>query len=449
MTQLGEAIARYHKLIESNVYRDLAWAEQIHSEIQARLASAGTAPISPVLRPHFLTKRQYTNLGKAAAALFSAIDRIKQIALASPALLARMELLPAEKMLASVDPGYPFLSVASLLDTHLTNGHLRFVEYNADAPSDIAYGQMLSDLFYDAAPVKEFRRKYPLTRVGGIRYLLQAILKAWAGFGGKTAAPHIAILEFRQPFQGGQPGELLLLRDFFRQAGYATELVSPDQLEYKGGVLRAGDFTIDLIYRRVKAHEFLVRFDLMHPLVHAYRDHAVCLVNSFRSELAQKKAIFDLLTDDTITAGFPAAEKKAIREFLPWTRLVTQSKTTYNNQMVDLPEFIYQNRENLVLKPNDDSGDEHAFRGWETDENGWDRALKTALRLPYVVQERVPAVSGVFPVYQWGSLEMREVHVDVHPHVLLGKVEGCSSWIQSSTPGFSTINGLAPTFILG
>ncbi len=449
MTQLGEAIARYHKLIESNPYRDLAWAEHLREEIEQRLANAGTSPISPVLRPHFLTKRQYTNLVKAAESLFSAIDRIKQIALASPALLSRMELLPAEKMLAAVDPGYPFLSVASLLDTHLTNGHLHFVEYNADAPSGVAYGEMLSDLFYDAAPVKEFRKKYPLTKVGGIRYLLQAILRAWAEFGGKTETPHMAILEFRQPFQAGQPGELVLLREFFRQAGCPTEVVSPDQLEYKGGVLRAGDFVIDLIYRRVKAHEFLVRFDLMHPLVRAYRERAVCLVNSFRSELAHKKAIFDLLTDDAITVGFPASEKKAIRDFLPWTRIVSQSKTTYHEQTVDLPEFIYQNRENLVLKPNDDSGDEHAFRGWETDDNGWDRALKTALRRPYVVQERVAPVAEQFPLYQWGSLEFREVHVDVHPHAFLGKVEGCSSWIQSSTSGFSTINGLAPTFILG
>ena len=79
---------------------------------------------------------------------------------------------------------------------------------------------------------------------------------------------------------------------------------------------------IDLIFRRVKVQEFLVRFDLSHPLLRAYRDRAVCMVNSFRSELAQKKAIFDLLTDEDITADFPAAERKAIKEFVPWTRVV-------------------------------------------------------------------------------------------------------------------------------
>src|SRR5437763_10990944 len=138
----------------------------------------------------------------------------------------------------------------------------------------------------------------------------------------------------------------------------------------------------------MKVHEFLVRFDLTHPLVKAYRDHAVCIVNSFRSEVAQKKAVFDLLTDENVTAGFPSAEKKAIREFIPWTRVVTSDKTTHNSETIDLPEFIRTNRERLVLKPNDESSDLTSFEGSQLDDAHWDRAIKTALRYPYVVQEK-------------------------------------------------------------
>ena len=59
-----------------------------------------------------------------------------------------------------------------------------------------------------------------------------------------------------------------------------------------------------------------------------------------------------------------------------WTRLVTASKTTYNEKPIDLPEFITQNREKLALKPNDDYSDLHSYFGWEMDDAGWDRALK-------------------------------------------------------------------------
>lgn len=448
MTQLGEAIARYRKILEGEAYKDLSWAEALHEEMRTRNLTAAGRPISPVLRPHFVMQRQYTALVKAAELLFSAIDRIKQLALATPALLARLELLPAEKMLAAIDPGYPFLSVTSQLSTHLDNGNLRFVDYNADTPTGVAYAEALSEVFYDCPPVREFRKRYNLTRSGGTKQLLQALLKAYKESGRKQS-PRIAIVEFRQPFQTADSDELALIRDCFRKAGYQTEIISPDQLEYRGGVLRRGDFEISLVYRRIKVQEFLVRFDLNHPLVRAYREGAVCVVNSFRSELAHKKAIFDLLTDETVTAGFPAAERKAIRDHIPWTRVVAAAKVTYQGEPVDLLEFIQKNREKLALKPNDDSADQHAYYGWELDDGAWERGLKTALRIPYVVQERVAPPVISFPVYQWGQVQMRDLSVDLHPHAFLGKVQGCSSWVSAAdTTGFSTLSGLAPTFII-
>jgi len=447
MNQINEAIARYQRLIESEPFKDLAWAEALKERMQAEHLVEGGRLICPFLRPHFITRRQYDNLVRAAEALFSAIDRVKQMVLADPALLNRMELLPAEKMLATLDPGYPFLSVTSLFDTHLNNGSLAFVEYNADTAAGVAYGEVLAEIFYDSPPVKEFRKRYTLQKLGGKKHLLNALLKAYKQFGGRRE-PRIAILEFRQPFQIAEQGEYVLLRDYFRAEGYSCEIVSPDQLDYRAGMLRRGAFEIDLVYRRVRVHEFLLRYDLSHPLVRAYRDRKVCVVNSFRAELAHKKAIFDLLTDESLTTDFPAAEKKAIRQYIPWTRIVAQTKTMYHDEPVDLPEFIRTNRQKLVLKPNDDAGEQHSIWGWEVDQAAWERALKRALRTPYVVQERVEPNREPFPLYRYGRLEVKDMQVDVVPHAYLGKVQGCSSWLTAGDGGFSTVTGLTPTFIL-
>ena len=449
MTQLSEAVARYHRILEAEPYNDLAWAHALQERMTEQHLTIGGKPISPVLRPHFITRRQYTGLTKAAESLMSSIDRVEKIAIGSPALLSRMELLPAEKMLASVDPGYAFPSVTSLLDTQLHNGTLRFAQYNPDTPTGVAYGEALSNMFYDAPPVKEFRKRYLLEKLPGIKYLLMAILKSYKEFGGKNKKPNVAILEFKQPFQTAESGESLLIADFFRKEGLQSQIVSPEHLEYKNNVLRSGDFKIDIVFRRVRVQEFLIRFDLSHPLLRAYRDRAVCVVNNFRSEMAQKKAIFDLLTDENVTSGFPAAEKKVIREFVPWTRMVNSTKTTYQDEKVDLPEFILKNRERLILRPNDDSTDESSFRGSESDDSRWEKALKTAMRTPYVVQEAVDPVHDVFPLLQYGHMEMRKMRIDLHPHMYLGKVQGCSSWLTAVTSsGFSTLSGVAPTFIL-
>ncbi|HYL73877.1 MAG TPA: hypothetical protein VEU96_06705 [Bryobacteraceae bacterium] len=446
---MSEAVARYHKILEGDQYKDLTWAHNLQERMKAQNLAVGGRPVSPVLRPHFITRRQYQSLVKAVESFSSAIDRIENLAIASPTLLSRMELLPAEKMLAAVDPGYPFPSVTSLIDTHLNNGTLRFARYIPDTPTGVAYGEALSDLFYDAPPVKQFRKRYHLEKLPGTKHLLQAILRTYKEWGGKTKKPNIAILEFRQPFQTTESGENALIAELFRRDSLAVEVVSPDQLEYRNGVLRKGDFAIDLVFRRIKVQEFLLRFDLTHPLLRAYREHAVCVVNNFRSELSQKKAIFDLLTDESITANFPAAERRTIREFVPWTRVVHETKTKYKNRTVDLPDFILHNRQKLILRPNDDGVDQTSFRGSEVDDAGWEKALRMALRNPYVVQEAVEPVVDIFPLLQYGHLEMQKMRVDVHPHSYLGKVQGCSSWLTAVGPsGFSTVSGVAPTFIL-
>jgi len=446
MSQLDDAISRYNKLLENGPCRDLAWVDDLHKRMEEEHLSSGGRLICPFLRPNFITRRQYESLVKTGESLISAIERMQRMVLESPSLLARMELLPAEKMLAAIDPGYQVPEVASRLDSHLTNGTLHVVQYNADSPTGSAYTEVLADLFYDSPPVKEFRKRYHLSRVGGKKNLLGALLKAYKQYGGHKK-PNIAILEFRPAFQSGQ-SEFQLFRDFFREEGYAVEIVSPDQLEYRNKVLRKGAFEIDLIYRRISIQEFLMRFDLTHPLVRAYREHTVCVVNSFRSELAHKKAMFALLTDDTLTAKFPTAERKAIHDHVPWTRLVAAGKTTYGEETIDLPEYIAQNRAKLVMKPNDDYSDQHSFFGWEMDESAWDRALKQAMRSPYVVQEKVSAVRSVFPMVTYGNLEFKEMQVDVHPLAYLGKVLSCSSWLSTGNGGFSSVGGLVPTFIL-
>ncbi|MGO9255718.1 MAG: hypothetical protein ACLQU1_05385 [Bryobacteraceae bacterium] len=446
MSQLDEAVAKYNKLVESGPFRDLAWAEELHGRMESGKLSAGGRLICPFLRPNFISRRQYESLVKSGEALIGAIDRMEQMVLASPALLARLELLPAEKMLAAIDPGYQALEVAARLDTHLNNGTLRFVQYNADSPTGAGYADALADLFYEAPPMKEFRKKYALTKVGSRKHLLHALLKSYRQFGG-SKKPNIAIVEFRPAHHSGQ-SEYELFRDFFREEGYSVEIVSPEQLEYRNRILRKGNFQIDLVYRRLGVQEFLIRFDLTHPLVQAYRDRSVCVVNSFRSELAHKKAMFGLLTDESLTGKFPVAERKAIREHVPWTRLVAATKTTFDDKTVDLPQFIARNRERLALKPNDDYSDLHSYFGWEMDGPDWERALKQAMRAPYVVQERVDPVRAIFPLMSFGHMEFREMQVDVHPHAYLGKVQGCSSWLSTGKSGFSTAAGIVPTFIL-
>jgi hypothetical protein len=444
MTLASEAIARYHKLIESEPYIDLAWAQALQE--RKKVLKVEDGPLSPVLRPHFLASRDYAALTRASEALLSAIERVERLALASPALLARIQLLPAERMLAAVEPGYGAFSIAGTLSTQMNDGSLRFAGHSGVAPAGAVYGEVLADIYYEAAPVKELRKKFKLKKLPGIKPLLGAVLKTYKESGGRNKRPNIAIVEIRQPHASP---ESMLLAEFFSREGCPTEIVSPDLLEYRNNVLRRGEFAIDVVYRNITLQEFLVRFDLNHALVRAYKDRAVCMINSFRTELASKQAVFDLLTDDAVTAKFPAAERRAIKDFVPWTRVVQAAKTTHKGHTVDLPDFVMKHRTKLLLRPNDHSGEVHPVRGSEVSDLDWEKALRQAMRTPFVVQEAIEPARSVFPMLQYGSLMMKEMLVNVQPHAYLGAVHGCSSWLDIAGPAsFSTLTGLAPTFLL-
>jgi hypothetical protein len=301
--------------------------------------------------------------------------------------------------------------------------------------------------------VKEFKRgRYKLSKLGGPKALQQAIQAAYRQFGGKNK-PAIAIVELGQESGastsgGGPSSEGLLLAESLNQLAGNARLIPPELLEYSDGKLRSGDFQIDLVFRRVSTREILTRWDLSHPLLRAYRDGAVCVVNSFRSEFAQRRALFDLLTDEAVTAHLPAADRKLIRSSVSWTRIVSARKTSHGDKQIDLPEFILTQRERLALLPNEDSSDQRIYIGSEMTDSAWDRALKLALRSPYVVQERALSARESFPVFQYGELKMKEAEVTVHPHVLNGEMSGASAVLQTYLAGSAAHLAVAPVLLL-
>ena len=78
-----------------------------------------------------------------------------------------------------------------------------------------------------------------------------ALVKSYKDSGGKQKKPHIAIVELKQPLPAWSAISRSL-RNFSTSEGYPTEVVSPEQLEYRNGVLRHGDFVIDILYRRIR-----------------------------------------------------------------------------------------------------------------------------------------------------------------------------------------------------
>ncbi len=64
---------------------------------------------------------------------------------------------------------------------------------------------------------------------------------------------------------------------------------------FENNRLRVNDFQIDIVYKRLLVNEYLPIIEEAPALLDAYRARAICMVNSFRSKLIHKKALFAVL----------------------------------------------------------------------------------------------------------------------------------------------------------
>jgi uncharacterized circularly permuted ATP-grasp superfamily protein len=148
---------------------------------------------------------------------------------------------------------------------------------------------------------------------------------------------------------------------------------------------------------------------------------------------------------------FSDDEREAIHAHIPWTRVVAERKTRYGDTTVDLVPFVVQEREKLVLKPNDEYGGKGIVLGWEVDAAGWERAVRTALSEPFVVQERVPIPSEPFPSIVDGRVVFAERILDTAPFAYQGAyVDGCMSRLSTAALVNVTAGGgsQTPTFLV-
>jgi uncharacterized circularly permuted ATP-grasp superfamily protein len=280
--------------------------------------------------------------------------------------------------------------------------------------------------------------------------MLHVLLDSYEEFLGRKpdTVPQIAIVDLK-----GMPTqkEFELFKEFFEREGYPAIICSPDELEFDNGRLRVGDLNIDIVYKRLLVNEYLPIMSDYPALLDAYRAGAMCMVNSFRSKLIHKKALFAVLTDRRRASLFSNEELEAIRKHVPWTRLVRAEKSDYFGKEIDLVEHLRSNQQRLVLKPNDDYGGHGITIGWNTDQAGWDEALRNALANgDYLAQERVPTARETFPALQEdGTIEFAEQLVDLDPLLFNGKVRSAFTRLSfTELANVSSGGGMVPTFII-
>lgn len=424
---IQDAINFYHDALTDELATETDG--QLRALLKQRGLYFGDRPVCVVLRPHFYFESDWHYLRQEMETLLQAFMIAHKSCVADLALRQQLMLHEFEEELLKIDPELiPWTS--SRLDTFFLpeTRTLNCVEYNAETPAGIGYGDVLSEVFLQLEPMKRFQERYTVMPMVGLGNLMTMILRAYKAWGG-TRHPQIGILDWHEV---PTLNEHEICREYFEQHGYATILADPRQLDYRDGHLWSGDFRIDIVYKRVLVSELIDVMGLDNPVVRAARDHAVMVTNSFSAKLLAKKASLAFLSDERNEYLFTKPQLASIHAHIPWTRVVRDRKTLYHNDEIDLVPFIANHRERFVLKPNDEYGGKGVVLGWESSADGWEAALHQALNTPHVVQERVPTVRRPFPAWIDNALDLEERFVDAAPYVFYGEaVSGCLTRLSS------------------
>lgn len=191
-------------------------------------------------------------------------------------------------------------------------------------------------------------------------------------------------------------------RYFHDRYGLKVMHADPSELEISDGeVVYQGD-RVDVAYRDYSVLDLVqlqqqgIDVEPVRLLLKQNR-----MISSIAAELDQK-ACWEILTDPRFSQKLYSAEERQIfRRHILWTRVLRDRKTGLPDGQTDsLLDFVRQDRERLVIKPNRAYGGEGVLIGLAASPQEWDAAIERAIQPGewWVVQQLTNIPVNEFPV---------------------------------------------------
>ncbi len=447
--KLQPAIDAYHGLIARDLDAADDQLEVLRQKQNEHDVLFGGRPMATSLRPTFFTEALYNDVQdtvylirqavlKIAAAFFNDIRVLKE----------DLGMEDWEIELAAIPTNVIRLSALSRMDSFVTGDSFKFVEINGEVPAGIAYIHQLGKIYRELPIFKEFEKIHPVRFVSPLEHTIHSILLIYhEQFDGREEKPSFAIVDLLDEVPTIH--EFRLMKQYLERMGFPCEIADPRELDYKDGWIYANGRKIDILYRRLLMNEFYAIKGECEAYLKGYMAQKTCFINSFRTKLVHKKAIFSLLTDERFTHVLTHQQQEAIEDHIPWTRTLREQKTAFRGLKIDLVEFVRANRQYFIIKPNDEYGGKGVTLGFAVSQQEWDTAIDEAVTAGFVVQEKVDIHREPFLTKVNGSWDMVPTIIDLDPYLNGPLMGGCLTRTSATNLANVTAGGgTLPLFIL-
>ncbi len=368
--------------------------------------------IRVLIRPTGVMPDQLAYLHFVTLTVLNALKRLPDMYLADPDVRAVVPLTePEESWLRAAwgpsqrenNPVLGRLDGVIEFTSPMWKDSLRLIEANLSGVGGIHLCPTAEQLLVDLVlPIlQEFDPKLQLERGQDLRELfIQELVDHLEAIGRR--GQHVCFIEPK--YSGTGIDEQAPLTEYYLERhGLKIMHADPAELYLKDGEVWYGDSVVDIAYRDYEVRD-LIALERdegvnVEPLRVLFRENRI--ISSLAGDFDHKSA-WEILTDPRLAAKyFNPDERQVFRRHILWTRLLFDRRTTLpDGSTGDLAEFVRDERELLVIKPNRSYGGDRVILGHLISQAEWEHEIETAMREAggWVVQRLAPIPVSEFPV---------------------------------------------------
>lgn len=394
-------------------------------------------PVPFLYQPMFFTQKDIDNFNNIGDILMSIANKVTNKYIASSEYRKKFKYPKLLEELILVDQGYDINIPIGRFDLFYDGSDkFKFIEVNTDGSSGMNEDNIFSRILLETAPMKIMKGRYNISYFELIDRWVEESLKIYDKFINRVEKPNIAIVDFKET---GITAEFEAFRDAYTKKGYNTLIVDPRDLKYIDGVLYYEDTRIDLIYRRIVTVEFIEKSHEIPDLINAYRDGAVCVIGSLKSQIMHNKIIFKILHDKDTLEFLSKEEQEFIKDHIPITKELTGDRKIF--------EEILNNKDKYIIKPIDSFASQGVNAGRDFSTEEWRVIIEECWDKDYLFQEFIESPTRPFIQFKDRDILVNDFKMNIGVYMYNGRFAGVYTRISQDNiifgrEGYYSIPGM-------
>ncbi len=384
--------------------------------------------------PMFVTDSEVDQFEKIGDMMINITNKLTEAYIENPEFRKQFLFSELLEELILVENGYDINVPMGRFDIFFKDyDNFTFCELNTDGSSAMNEDNQLAQVLLESQALKDFGSQYKLNYFELFLTWVDESIKIYDKYSGGNNKPNVAIIDF---IESATTYEFEEFKKAYEERGYNCIIADPRNLTYRDGNLYHEDYKIDLVYRRVVTFELIERSHEVEDFIQAYKDRAVCVIGSLRSQVVHNKIAFKILHDENTLKLLSIEEQEFVKKHIPYTAIFGGDKSTFNK--------VLNNKEVYIMKPFDLNASRGVYTGRDFSQEVWEEKLLESWNKDYLYQEYCDPYTRDFIVYEEGRPIVKEFKQIIGLFMYNEKLAGLYTRIGEN----NIISGLTEYYVL-